>query len=625
MTCLRCGGPSEVESLVCDSCADACFQDPRFFLDPVLIGPSIFSQLRAEGSAACVLGPNTQGDVVDVPSADLPKTIRDLNVQAMPHEDLQEFYVKCDAILAHLGVPLRSDGGRLLLTDDAAEVITGIIQKINATEKMYPLEGMSDLYVRVGVVYWAASKGILFRTASAKWKKEKSSYLIQRAKAYFSKVVQSDDLYSIAVRDHGLLCMDAEEWTEAEEHLSDALTHFPDDYTIGEALARAHVMLGNQMEALTKLDEMLLQVERPELYVLKGRILKNIGRPEEALDCFDKAITIDNRYMPAHDLRIETLRSLHRTEDAATAESQRALSSRPDLEKKISELMSEFKAPSVPAVPEQTPVAREEKPLPRAEDEPEPAPSPIEPAMEFLDKGDFDGAIESVSAILKARPDLAEAQLVLIEALVNKGDIDAASAKTREYYEKHREDPEAWYWRGVIAEKENKWGASVQYFSKAVTLDSGMAEAWVSMGDVLLAHGKQNGADESYSRALELDDENARAWLGKAVTMKQLGRWGAAIQCLDKYTALEPWDKSAWLLEADLLLDKGRYEKAIECYDRYLDLAQDDSYGLGRKGIALSSVGRTDEAKKCLEESVRLDPNNKEAAKWLKSLAGGGA
>lgn len=611
--------------MVCDSCADACFQDPQFFLNPLLVGPSLFARLRAEGSAACMLGPNTQNDVVEVPSADLPKAIKDLNVQAMPHEELQEFYVRCDAILAHLGVPLRSDGHQLLLTEDAAETITAVVQKINATEKMYPLEGMSDLYVRVGVVYWAASKGILFRTASAKWKKEKGGYLVQRAKAYFSKVIPSDDLYSISVRNHGLLCMDSEEWTEAEENLSDALTHFPDDYRIGEALARAHVMLGNQMEALTKLDEMLMQVERPELYVLKGRILRNIGRPEDALECFDKAISIDPKFMPAHDMRIETLRSLRRTEDAATAESQRALTSRPDLEKRISELISEFKQAPAPMAATEPSAQPHVKPPPTPEPEPEPGPGPANPAMELLDKGDFDGAIESASQVLKTQPDLEEAQLVIIEALVGKGDINAASAKTREYYETHREDPEAWYWRGVIADKENKWGASVQYFSKAVTLEPDMVEAWVSMGDVLLGHGKQNGADESYSRALELDDENAKAWLGKALTMKQLGRWGAAIQCFDKYTSLEPWNKTAWLIEADLLFDKGRHEKAIECYDRFLELSQDDSYALGRKGMALSAVGRTEEARKCLEESVRLDPNNKEAAKWLKSLAGGGA
>jgi tetratricopeptide (TPR) repeat protein len=106
--------------------------------------------------------------------------------------------------------------------------------------------------------------------------------------------------------------------------------------------------------------------------------------------------------------------------------------------------------------------------------------------------------------------------------------------------------------------------------------------------------------------------------------MKGLGRWGAAIQCLDKYNMLVPKDRSAWLMKADLLFEKEKYRRAADSYDKYLELDQDDSYALGRKGIALNALGLTDDAKKCLEESVRLDPNNKEAAKWLKALSSGG-
>jgi tetratricopeptide (TPR) repeat protein len=100
-----------------------------------------------------------------------------------------------------------------------------------------------------------------------------------------------------------------------------------------------------------------------------------------------------------------------------------------------------------------------------------------------------------------------------------------------------------------------------------------------------------------------------------------MGRWGAAIQCLDKYNALEPTDMTSWLLKGDTLLDKEKYARAIEAYDKYIELGQADSYVLGKKGMALSAIGRTEEAKECLEESVRLDPNNKDAAKWLKAVS----
>jgi tetratricopeptide (TPR) repeat protein len=104
--------------------------------------------------------------------------------------------------------------------------------------------------------------------------------------------------------------------------------------------------------------------------------------------------------------------------------------------------------------------------------------------------------------------------------------------------------------------------------------------------------------------------------------MHKLGRWGAAIQCMDKYNMLAPRDKDAWLLKADLLFEKEKFRRAIEAYDTFLELDQDDSYALGRKGVSLNAIGMPDEARKCLEEAVRLDPNNRDAAKWLKAIIG---
>ncbi len=262
-------------------------------------------------------------------------------------------------------------------------------------------------------------------------------------------------------------------------------------------------------------------------------------------------------------------------------------------------------------------------PPPQAKAAPEPVASGIDLAKESLKKKEFDSAIQISTEVLRVQPSDQDAQLVIIESLVGKGQLAEAEAKVHSYYEKNNEDAAGWYWRGVIAGKEDKWGAAVQYLSKAVTLDPKLVDAWVVMGEILLAHGKQNGADESFSKALELDDVNARAWFGKGKIMKSMGRWGAAIQCLDRYNSLAPDQMEAWLLKADLLLEKEKYKRAIEAYDKYLSFATGDSYALGRKGVALNAIGQEEEAKQCFEESVRIDPTNKDAAKWLKSLKGG--
>jgi tetratricopeptide (TPR) repeat protein len=422
-----------------------------------------------------------------------------------------------------------------------------------------------------------------------------------------------------------MLCLDAEEWLEAEGHLSDAQRSFPNDMRIGEGIARAHLMLGNQVEALAKVDEVINIGETPELWVLKGKILKNMDRPDEAIECYNRALSIDPRHMPAHDILITTLRDVGRLEEAALAENQKSLSKRPGLERKINDLIQEFtgvvedekvsKAPAsgISAKPEGRPTAVIL-----------PAPSLLDTARQSLRIQDYDTALQRAREYLKQTPGSADAELILIEAYVSIGDLKNASSTTHSFYERNRNSPLAWYWRGVVSNKEGRWGASIQYFSKAVSLDPKLIDAWVTMGEVLLTNGKFAGADESFSRALQVNEEDPRAWLGKARVMKQMGRWGAAIQCLDRYNSLAPTDKASWLLKADTLLDKEKWERAIEAYDKYLELNQDDSYALGKKGIALNAIGRVDEARACFEESVRLDSHNKEAAKWLRTIEGGG-
>lgn len=625
MACLKCGTMTEDGALMCEQCADASFTDPRFFLNPSLIGQSVFRRLRSEGSASVALGPLSGPEVSFVKSSDLEQAVNDAVVPAMRVEEAKPFCERCDILLSHLGVPLKFEKPALLLNDDSAVTISTIVQKVNSLEGMYPGQGVSDLYLRMGLIHWCAYHGILLRTTPKEWSTKKREELYGKAKEYLSKVPESDDLRSIAEYNLGVLGSDAHDWPMAEEHLSKALTHFPGDQGLIEHLAKAHLELGNKMEAMARIDEALGAVDAPRLWVLKGRLLRGMGMLQESLECFNRALTLDPRYLEAHDNIISALREAGKAEDASLAERQRAMAKTPDLDQKVSELICELKKASAEAVaprpkptPHAPPVAHEVKA------EVEPISYPIELAKEAMRSGNYDSAIQMAEHILKDDHSSRDAQLVLIESLVATCDLSKASTAVHSFYEKNREDSRAWYWRGVVADKEGKWGAAIQYFSKAVTIDPSYIDSWLSMGELLLNNDKVSGADESFSRVLQLDGGSARAWLGKAKAMHKLGRWGAAIQCMDKYNLLMPRDKDAWLLKADLLFEKEKHRRAIEAYDRFLELDQDDSYALGRKGIALNAIGMPDEARKCLEEAVRLDPNNRDAAKWLKTLTEGG-
>ncbi|UCE91936.1 MAG: tetratricopeptide repeat protein [Methanobacteriota archaeon] len=610
--------------MVCDTCADTCLTEARFFLTPVLIGPSLFSRLRAKGSMASALGPVSDGAMSLVPSSDTKGVLRNTRLEALTDEETASYLDLCNKTLAHMGVPLKGADQPITLTEDAAETIMVVVQKVDSLSGASPGVLSSDLCLRLGVIYWTACHGILLRTASRAWRDQRKAAFVSKAKDYFSKVGERDDLHSIASWNLGMLCSDAGDWEEAKEHLVATHAVFPNDVRIALALARAQLEVGSPVEALSMVDETLGQTPTAEGWLLKGEVLLKDGRMEEALECFSQSLTVDPVFARAHNHLIATLRSMGRDEEAAVAERRKMISRTPDLEERVLDVIGELVRPA-PKKEHLEPRARR---IARARKEPVRPPavagdSQLDLALAALEARDYDMAIQRARHLVDSDPGSREANLILIESLVESGSLPDAASALHAFYERNRGDPRAWYWRGVIAEREGKWGAAVQYFSKSVTLDPELADAWAAMGDTLLANEKYNGADESYSRTLQIDGANARAWLGKGKTMRALGRWGAAIQCLDKYNSLVPNDGEAWLLKADTLLEKEKYRRAIDAYNKYLELRQDDSYALGKKGMALNAIGMVDDARACLEESVRLDPSNREAAKWLESISDG--
>ena len=625
MPCLKCEGLCDENTLICDDCADACFSEARFFLSPVLIGPSLYARLRSEGSLACLLGPVSERDFVLKSSSDVRRALQEASPEGMSRDDAKEFLDMCNETLAHMGVPLKYQPTAVLLTEDAAETTMAILTMAESAGATHSDLVVSDLNLRLGVIYWSALDGVLLRTAGRAWREERRHQLVSKAKLYFSKVDERDDLFSLASWNLGMLCAEVGDWEEARGHLERTLRHFPNDQLVEETLARADLELGNPMDALARTDEILAQTPTPSLWLLKGRILLRMGKSEEALECFNQSISADPSSLDAHDLLISTLRSLGKDAEASLAEQQKEVARRPGLEERIFEIVGELtKAPARPA-PTQTRMRQLSRGPEEVLEEQAGPISQLEMAVAALEAKDYDTAIQRSRHLVETDPDSKDANLLLIRALVSSGDLHEASSRLHSFYEHNRNDSQAWYWRGVIADIEGKWGAAVQYFSKAVTLDPELADAWAAMGDTLLENDKYNGADESYSRALQIDPDNEKAWLGKGKTMRALGRWGAAIQCLDKYNSLVPRDKDAWLLKGDTLFEKEKYRRAIDSYNKFMELYQADSYALGRKGIALNMLGMTDEALECLEESVRLDPSNKEASRWLKTLKEGGA
>jgi len=86
-----------------------------------------------------------------------------------------------------------------------------------------------------------------------------------------------------------------------------------------------------------------------------------------------------------------------------------------------------------------------------------------------------------------------------------------------------------------------------------------------------------NKADEAllcFERAIQIEApfEDAFVWVCKGTCLERLGRFEEAIECCDKALEYEPQNAGAWILKASCLRSLGRFEESKRCYEKAMKL-----------------------------------------------------
>lgn len=625
MSCIRCGDVTEESAYLCEVCAGTLFQNSLFLFPPSIIGESIVERLRHQAAAILRLGPVSGGDFERVEGQSFLDAIAAFNVKKASEKDAENYYKIANFVLSQYGIPLYSDRPKLSLTAEGSRVVAEITQKISALSAQYPKIMLSDVYLRMGLIYWSASRGVLMRAGPVKWCREKRKYTLLRSLEFLAKIPENDDLYSLALKMSGLILLDAGAYGEAEEKLSKARKSFPEDMIIVRSLAKAHYCMGNVEEAVSLIDVALSTSETADAWHEKGEYLRKLERYDEAIAAFEKAISIDRNFVRAYRSLIHLLRETGRTEEAEKKEADLKLAMEPGAMAKLDELLA---AEATIATDEaarkawKEPLLRpgkKERPMRHIED-------PIKEANRALNSGDFDTAIEILKNRLAEMKGWDPATLILLtRAYLYNGQFDQAKRVVGQLLKKDKNSAAGWYWRAKIENAMGKWGAAIQHLDRATNLLPTFVDAFCEKGLILLANKRYQEADEAFTEALRYDSRNARAWLGKAKALAGVDRWGASIQAVDRFISLIPDSREGWLFKAELLLEKNRHQDAERAYARYLDMEPGDSKAWCGRGVALQAMGLIEDAEKCFRKCIEIDPGNERANHWLKRIKGGGS
>jgi tetratricopeptide (TPR) repeat protein len=171
----------------------------------------------------------------------------------------------------------------------------------------------------------------------------------------------------------------------------------------------------------------------------------------------------------------------------------------------------------------------------------------------------------------------------------------------------------AWYKRGRSLASLGRHEQAIACFDRALKLDPSDGEVWYDKGNSLYGLGRYEEAIHSYDKVLEVDPCNADAWYNKGTNLRGLEHHEEAIVCFAKALELDSCYVAAWVNEGASLAALSHNEEAIHCYDRALELDPCVAEAWINKGNSLHSLGRYEEAIRCYDEVLELDPRDADA------------
>jgi tetratricopeptide (TPR) repeat protein len=231
-------------------------------------------------------------------------------------------------------------------------------------------------------------------------------------------------------------------------------------------------------------------------WVNKGKSLLSLGRNEEAIRCYDKALELDPRYVAAWNNKGVSLKSLGRNEEAI-----RCLDKALELDPRDVYAWNN-KGNSLNSL------------------------------------GRNEEAIRCYDQALKLDPRDVSAWNNKGGNLVSLGCYDEALRCLDQALELDPRDPDAWNNKGLSLQSLNRYEEAIRCYDQAMELDPRYINAWNNKGAILESIGRKEEAIRCFDKALEFDPRYVSAWFNKAFFEDELGWRQAATHSYRQFLAL---------------------------------------------------------------------------------------
>ncbi len=337
-------------------------------------------------------------------------------------------------------------------------------------------------------------------------------------------------------------------------------------------LGGTQLNLGRYEDAIASYDKAIeIKPDKDEAWYNRGVALGNLGRYEDAIASYDQALEIKPDNDAAWNNRGVALGNLGRFEEAL-ASYDKAVEIKPDDDLAWNNHGSAL-----------------------------------------IDLGRYEEAVAFCDKALEIKPDNDSAWNNRGLALGNLDRDEESIASYDKAIEIKPDNDAAWYNRGVALGNLGRYEESIASYDKAIEIKPNDDQAWNNRGVALGNLDRYEDAIYSWDKALEFQPDFDQAWYNRGVTLYDSGRYEEAISSYDKALEIKPDNDAAWYNRGLALANLGRYEEAIASYDKALEIKPDKDEAWTNYGFALHQLGKFEEAYLCYDRALAINPDSDSA------------
>lgn len=149
---------------------------------------------------------------------------------------------------------------------------------------------------------------------------------------------------------------------------------------------------------------------------------------------------------------------------------------------------------------------------------------------------------------------------------------------------------------------------AMRHFEHALAIRSDFAEAHYNLGTLLSTLTQRVEAIRHLERATAIAPDYADAHFNLGNALAALGRYADAIQCFERAIAIEPGDAAAHNELGATLAALDRHDEAVRSYEKALAIKPDFAKAHCNLGNSFSNMGRPDEAEASYRRAMQIKP-----------------